>query len=223
MPPTKSIVISCAGIGSRLGLGQTKALININGKSLIAWQLELFKNAEDIRIVVGYEANEVIKEVLQYRKDAIFIYNHRYFETKTGVSLYLGARHANDLVLAWDGDLLVHPDDVKKILAIDDEFICYSDKASDEIVFLSVDEKGAVTSFSREDGDYEWTGPVCIKRNKLKYSSGNVFNQLEPYLPMPGLKIRAYDIDTYDDYLRVSEITKKWKINKQSIFGEKKH
>ncbi|MDR2628803.1 MAG: NTP transferase domain-containing protein, partial [Puniceicoccales bacterium] len=212
-PSTKSIVISCAGIGSRLGLGQTKALININGKSLIAWQLELFKAVEDIRIVVGYEANEVIKEVLQYREDVIFIYNHHYFETKTGASFYLGAKHANEYVIEWDGDLLVHPDDVRKILSIDEEFICYSDKTSDEIIFLSVDEKGAVTSFSRENGDYEWTGPACIKKNKLSYSSGNVFNQLEPYLPMPGLKIRAYDIDTYDDYLRVSEIVKTWGIN----------
>ena len=52
MSSVKSVVISCAGIGSRLGLGQTKALIKINGKSLIAWQLDLFKDVEDVRIVV---------------------------------------------------------------------------------------------------------------------------------------------------------------------------
>ena len=47
-------------------------------------------------------------------------------------------------------------------------------------------------------------------RDKIKYSSGNVFNQLEPYLPLKGIKIRAYDIDTYSDYTRVMEITKNW-------------
>jgi choline kinase len=213
MPSAKSIVISCAGIGSRLGLGQTKALIHINGKSLIAWQLEMFKDMEDIRVVVGYQANEVIKEVLQYRQDVIFVYNHRYFETKTGASFYLGARHANEYVIEWDGDLLVHPEDVKKILAIDGEFVCYSDKASDEIIFLSVDEKGAVTSFSREAGDYEWTGPACIRKDRIQYSPENVYNQLAPLLPLPGVKIRAYDVDTYDDYLRVIEHTKEWGIN----------
>ncbi|MDR2651047.1 MAG: NTP transferase domain-containing protein [Prevotellaceae bacterium] len=214
MPSTKSVILSCAGIGSRLGLGQTKALININGKSLIAWQLEMFKNVEDLRIVIGYQANDIVNEVLKYRDDVIFVYNHRYFETKTGASFYLGAQHANEYVIEWDGDLLVHPEDIKKILSIDGEFICYADKTSDEAVFIRTNEKGEVVSFSTTEGDYEWTGPACIKKDKLQYSSGNVFNQLEPYLPMRGIKICAYDIDTYDDYMRVSEIIKKWNYEK---------
>jgi choline kinase len=212
MSSAKSVVISCAGIGSRLGLGQTKALININGKSLISWHLELFKDVEDLRIVVGYQANEVVKEVTKYRDDVIFVYNHRYFETKTGTSFYLGARHANEYVLEWDGDLLVHPDDVKRILVEEGEFMCYADKTSDEAVFVKVDAQGNVLSFSRENGDFEWTGPACIKRESLKeeFSRHHVFNQLEPYLPMRGIKIKAYDIDTYDDYQRVLELTKNW-------------
>lgn len=210
MSSIKSVVISCAGIGSRLGLGQTKALIKINEKSLIAWQLELFKDVEDVRIVIGYQANDIVEEVLKYRNDVIFVYNHRYFETKTGASFYLGSQHANEYVLEWDGDLLVHPDDVEKILNMEGEFIGYADKTSDEPIFVQTDEKGDVIAFSRENGDFEWTGPACIKKEKLNYSSGNVFNQLEPYLPMKGLKVRAYDIDTYDDYVRVQEITKNW-------------
>ena len=47
MSSAKSVIISCAGIGSRLGLATTKALINIDGKSLIRWQLELFKDIDD--------------------------------------------------------------------------------------------------------------------------------------------------------------------------------
>lgn len=212
MSSIKSIVISCAGIGSRLGLGQTKALIKINDKSLIAWQLELFKDVQDVRIVIGYQANDIINEVLKYRKDVVFVYNHRYFETKTGASFFLGAQHGSDYVLEWDGDLLVHPDDVKRILKEEGEFICYADKTSDEAVFVQTNDAGEVVAFSRETGDYEWTGPACIQRDKVKYSSGNVFNQLEPYLPMKGIKVRAYDIDTYSDYMRVLEITKDWGI-----------
>ncbi len=210
MSSVKSIVISCAGIGSRLGLGQTKALIKINGKSLISWQLELFKNVKDVRIVIGYQANDIINEVLKYRKDVIFVYNHRYFETKTGASFFLGSQHASEYVLEWDGDLLVHPEDVKKILETEGEFICYAEKSSDEAVFVQTDDQGNVLAFSRETGDYEWTGPACIKKEKVRYSSGNVFNQIEPYLPMKGIKVRAYDIDTYSDYKRVLEITKDW-------------
>jgi choline kinase len=193
-----------------LGLGQTKALININGKSLIAWQLESFKEVEDLRIVIGYQANDVIEEVLRYRKDVVFVFNHRYFETKTGASLYLGAQHANELIIAWDGDLLVHPDDIKTILNADYEFIGCADKTSEEAVYVSTNENGEVFSFSREEGDFEWTGPACIKKEKLNYSSGHVFNQLEPHLPMKGLKVRAYDIDTYQDYVNVLNIVKTW-------------
>ena len=210
MPSVKSVVISCAGIGSRLGLGLTKALVKINGRSLISWQLELFKDIEDVRIVVGFQANDIIEEVLKYRKDVIFIFNHRYFETKTGASFYLGARHAGEYILEWDGDLLVHPEDVKKILNADGEFICYADKTSDDAVFVKTDEQGNVLEFSREYGDYEWTGPACIAKRNLTYSSQNVYNMFEPHLPMKGMKVRAYDIDTYNDYLRVSEITKNW-------------
>lgn len=212
MSSVKSVVISCAGIGSRLGLGLTKALVQINGRSLISWQLELFRDVEDLRIVVGFQANDIIEEVRKYRDDVTFVFNHRYFETKTGASFFLGARHANEYILEWDGDLLVHPDDVKSILETEGEFLCYSDKTSDDAVFVKVDELGNVLSFSREYGDYEWTGPACMSKKNLAYSSQNVFNMFEPLLPMRGIKVRAYDIDTYDDYQRVSKIVKDWVI-----------
>ncbi len=208
----KSVVISCAGIGSRLGLGLTKALVQINGNSLISWQLKLFKDVKDVRIVIGFQGGEIIEEVRKYRDDVIFCYNHRYFETKTGASYYLGARHANHETLEWDGDLLVHPDDVKKLLATSGEFICYADKTSDDAVFVQTNENGDVLCFSREQGDYEWTGPACMSKQHLIYSTQNVFNMFEPYCPMKGIKVRAYDIDTYNDYIRVSEITKDWEV-----------
>ena len=206
----KSVVISCAGIGSRLGLGLTKALVEINGQSLISWQLKLFKDVKDVRIVIGFQGGEIIQEVRKYRDDVIFCYNHRYFETKTGASYYLGARHANHMTLEWDGDLLVHPDDVKCILSTPGEFICYAEKSSDDAVFVQTNENGEVICFSRETGDYEWTGPACMDKRHLTYCSQNVYNMFEFLCPMKGIKVRAYDIDTYNDYIRVSEVTKNW-------------
>ena len=211
MSSTKSIVLSCAGIGSRLGLGQTKALINIAGRPLIHWQLELLKDVDDLRIVVGYEANSIIKSVLEIRRDVVFVYNHNYFNTQTGASFYLGARDANEYVIEWDGDLLVHPDDVKVCLESPTEYIGYADRVSDEAVFVKTNRHGDVLMFSREDGDYEWTGPACVRKEKVRYTSGTVFNQLEEYLPMRGLKIRAQDIDTYEDYQKAIEFVKSWK------------
>ena len=210
MSTASSVVISCAGIGSRLGLGQTKALININGRPLIHWQLELLKEVEDLRIVIGYEANSIISAVLEMRRDVVFIYNHNYFSTQTGASFYLGSRDANEYVIEWDGDLLIHPDDVKKCLNTPHEYIGYSDRVSDEAVFVKTNRHGDVLMFSRENGDFEWTGPARVKKEKLKFTSGAVFNQLEEYLPMKGLKVRAQDIDTYDDYQKAIEFVKGW-------------
>lgn len=211
MSSTKSIVISCAGLGSRLGLGQTKALLQIGSKSLIQWQIEAFKDIEDVRVVIGYQSNDVIKEVLKIRDDIIFVYNHDYFNTKTGASFYLGAKDANEFVIEWDGDMIVHPADIKKILDTPGEFLCYSDISSEDSVYVKIDKNsGLVNEFSMNNGDFEWTGPVCIRKNKINYTKGNVYDQITPHLPMTGFKIRAYDIDTYDDYLRVIDIFKKW-------------
>lgn len=210
MSSTKSVIISCAGIGSRLGLAKTKALIDIGNKSLIRWQLELLKDVEDIRVVVGFQANDVIKEVKKYRNDVIFVYNHNYFDTKTGASYYLGAKDGNELAIGIDGDLLVHPDDMQMLLQTNEEWIAYTDRMSDDPVFVRTNENGKVVSFSNENGDYEWTGPCCIQKDKIQFSSGNIFNQLEPHLPMKGIKIRACDIDTYDDYQRALKFIKEW-------------
>lgn len=210
MSLTKSVVISCAGIGSRLGLSKTKALININGLSLIGWQLQLFEDIDDIRIVIGFQFNEVIEEVRKFRKDAVFVFNHNYFETKTAASYYLGARDANDLVIEYDGDLLVHPDDMRKLLNTSGEWVAYSEKNSTDPIYVKTNEKGEVTSFSKEYGDFEWTGPCCLKKENIFFNSQNVFNQIEPFLPIKGIKVRACDIDTPEDYIKCQELIKNW-------------
>ena len=210
MSSAKSVVISCAGFGSRLGLSTTKALLKIGGMSLIGWQLQLFRDVEDVRVVVGFQANDVIREVNKFRRDVIFVFNHNYFETNTGASFYLGARDGYEYALEYDGDLLVHPDDMQRLLNSDGEWIAYADKLSEDGVYVKTDEQGRVLKFSRNEGDYEWTGPCCIKKDRLSFTSGHVYNQLEPYLPMKGIKIRACDLDTVEDYRHCQETVKSW-------------
>ncbi|MDC3293788.1 HAD-IB family phosphatase [Alphaproteobacteria bacterium] len=206
----KSVVITCAGIGSRLGLDKTKALIEVVGQPLIKRQLDALESVEDIRVVVGFQASEVINVALETRRDIIFVFNHDYFHTKTGASFYLGARHGYFYSVAWDGDLLVHPDDVKKCLEFDGEFVGCSQVYSDEPVYAAISADGFVTSFSRETGDREWVGPACIARDKLDFVIDNVFNQFEPHLPIPAVECDSRDIDTYEDYLRAIEFVRGW-------------
>ena len=60
MKLSRTIVIGCAGAGTRLGWGIPKALIEVAGKSLLTRHLENLRDEEDIRIVVGYQAEKVI-------------------------------------------------------------------------------------------------------------------------------------------------------------------
>lgn len=60
---SRTIIISCAGMGNRLGLGTTKALVEVDGRPLIIRHLEHLKDERDIRVVVGYQAEKVIEAV----------------------------------------------------------------------------------------------------------------------------------------------------------------
>jgi len=198
-----TLVIPVAGIGSRLGLSTTKALIEINNKPLIYWHLKNFENIKDIRLVVGYESIKIINEVLKYKKDILFVFNHDYFYTKTGYSLYLGAKYSNSYVIEWDGDLIVSKKDIKKLLQ-QKEYIAGSKILSKQPVFLKVN-KNKVVDFSLSFGDYEWSGPVCLKKEKIKSTKGNVYEIIKPNLPIDFIFIDGMDIDFYEDYEKVKK------------------
>ncbi len=210
MSSAQSVILCCAGIGSRLGLAQTKALVQILGKSLIAWQMELLSEVDDLRIVVGYQAMEVVQEVRKYRNDATFVYNHDYFHTKTGYSYFLGGRHANEFLIEWDADLLVHPEDAGYLLDMKKEYIAYTDPVSEDPVFVDIDDYGNVVNFSRKSGKYEWTGPCCLKKSRIQDIDDDVFQIIRPCLPLQGIKIRAQDIDTYSDYRKAEQFIRSW-------------
>ena len=57
-----------------------------------------------------------------------------------------------------------------------------------------------VESFSRQQGDYEWTGLMKIKASKLKAGVGHVYQLVEELLPLEMLYIRTKEIDTMRDY-----------------------
>ncbi|MCZ1264082.1 NTP transferase domain-containing protein [Paenibacillus marchantiae] len=203
MSISKTVVINCAGVGSRLGLGITKALIELEGKPLISWQLEMLKNIEDVRVVVGFQADQVIEHVLTVRKDVTFVFNHDYLTTGTGASLSLGAKHAKGLVISLDGDLLVHPEDFQLFLESRNECIGYCDINTEDPVLVNIIQDKSeefITSFSRTKGNYEWSGLVQIDAAKLESGKGHVYQIIEKFNPMKAVSIRCQEIDTPQDY-----------------------
>ena len=208
MQVSRTVIISCAGMGNRLGLGTTKALVEVEGKPLIMHHLEKLKDESDIRVVVGYQAEKVINVVRKYRKDVVFVFNHNYRETGTGASVALASQYANEYILSLDGDLIIHPDDMKKILECDHEFVSGGIPDTDEAWMLQTykdDGKEFVSAFSKNIGNYEWNGITQMKSAKIKNGQGHVFQLIEPYLPIPFLELRTREIDTVNDYERAVE------------------
>ncbi len=195
-----TVIICCAGMGTRLGIGTTKALVNINGKPLILHQLELLDQYDDIRIVLGYQAERVISVVTKYRNDIMFAFNYDYKNTGAAASLSKALPGAREYVVSMDGDLVVHPQNFKEFLDYNGECIAVSDCNSDEPVHIDVENSKAVR-FSK-NGKYEWPGLVKIQSGRLTPHSGHTYEMLNTVLPIDVLHVQTRDIDTPDDYDR---------------------
>lgn len=210
-----------AGIGSRLGMGLTKALVRIAGKPLIAWQLELLSDVEDVRIVVGYQAEQVMEEALLWRKNVSFFFNPDFLSTGPAQSLTIGTKDALGMVLSLDGDVLVHPEDLAEIIRSDDELIGICDVSTDEPLYVNTIVTLAglrAVSFSRESGSHEWTGLVQIHADKLQSGYKYVYQMVEPYLPLSAVKVRSCEIDTPRDYERaVKWVFSNMVVNKEIV------
>ena len=204
----RTVVIPCAGMGSRLGFGIPKALLEIEGKPLIIRQLEMLDAEDDIRVVVGYQAEKIMEIVRKYRRDVSFVFNYDYKSVGAGASVALGTYGAGEYVLMLVGDILVHPDDMKMILGCHEEFVCGGTVSTDDPWLLQTYQSGGkelVRTFSKDAGNYEWSGIAQIKSEKIQMGTGYAFQLIEPHLPMGFIKIRTREIDTIHDYERAAE------------------
>lgn len=195
-----TVVISAAGMGTRLGIGSTKSLIDICGKPLIIRQLELLEDYDDIRIVVGFQAEKVIEVVNRYRKDIMFAFNNDFQYTGAAASLCKGMLNSREYVVSIEGDLLISPYDFELFMNYDSECIAVSKSNSDEPINVDIIGNHAV-AFSKS-GEYEWSGLVKMKKDSLKFHDGYIYEMLHNSLPIDILQVDSRDIDTQDDYER---------------------
>ncbi len=203
MSISKTVVISCAGMGTRLGLDKPKALVELESRPLIYWQLGMLEEVEDVRVVVGYKAQSVIDTVTAIRPNTSFVFNNDYNSTGTAHSLALGARDAENMVISLDGDLLVHPEDLRALLLSESECVGVAPPSTEEPVYVKLrEEEGRILaeSFSRQSGDAEWTGLVQLNPDKIEVGYFHVYQLLEPHLPLASIEVRTREIDTPEDY-----------------------
>lgn len=201
-----TVIICCAGMGTRLGIGTTKALMHIDGKPLIIHQLEALKDYSDVRVVVGYQANKVIEIVNSYRKDIMFAFNNDFKTTGPATSLRKGLLNSKEYVLSIDGDILVNPEDFKKLLSVDGEYLAISKRHSEEPILVEVEDNEAI-HFSQK-GNFEWPGIVKLRTDKVFNNQEHTFDIIEGLLPIKAILVRSRDIDTPEDYENALEWVK---------------
>lgn len=194
-----TVIICCAGMGTRLGIGTTKALVDIDGTPLIIRQLDLLKSFDDIRIVAGFQAERLIETVKEYRKDVMFVFNYQYETTGVADSLRKGLLGARENILSLDGDILVNPVDFMKFISTPGESLAITPILSAEPVLATV-EKDRVIHLSKTEGNMQWPGIVKIKRDNLAATSSHVYDVLNLILPLKYQIVRAREIDTQEDY-----------------------
>lgn len=198
MSIVKHAIICAAGMGTRLGLNMPKCLVEINGKKIIEHQLELLKDVENIRIVVGFMEQEVIECVRLIRNDVVFVRNPNYKTTSNSHSLALGAKGIKDRYLFIDGDLIINAQDFKEFISnkVKGNLIGLTRPKTEEAVFATV-VNNFVTSFSiKNETEYEWAGIAILENLLIDVNKGFVFKQFIELLPLPYQLLRTFEIDT---------------------------
>lgn len=199
-----NVVISAAGMGTRLGLDIPKCLVSINGESLLKRQLRQTKECKNVYVVVGFKEELVIKEILDTRKDVIIVRNPQYASTSNAYSLSLGSQFLDNF-LALDGDVWFPDSEMNDIL----ETITYYDGQSilfctepktEDGVYMILSLGNECGGFSRETKTpFEWTGCGYYEGIKINRTAKYVFEELEQHLPLKSMMIKCWEVDTPQD------------------------
>ena len=214
----KIVVIAAAGKGNRLGAGLPKCLVEVNGHAIFEYLLKAFEWADEIRMVVGYKAEEVIKKVSSVNPKVVFIRNDQYAETTTLQSNFLGVEGLQQKVLFIDGDMIISRQTAECLrleYEKDIEFVGVARDISEEPVYAKV-ENGEVIWFDyNRQADGEWANVALLHSNRLEYNKTHFFVQIEKILPLKAVDIERLEVDTVADY----EYAKKMTIEASQKFG----
>lgn len=198
----KTVIIAAAGKGSRLGAGIPKCLVEVNGHAIFEYQLRAFSWADEIRMVIGHMAEEVIRRVSSVNPNVVFIKNTDYSNTTTLQSNFLGAQGVEGKAMFIDGDMVISrktSEALHQAYERGEDFIGVARELSEEPVYAGV-ENGQVQWFSYDrPSPYEWANTALLDVKGLAYQKTHFYVQLEKYLPTRALVVDRLEIDTPED------------------------
>lgn len=179
----KAIILS-AGKGSRLyplTKDRPKGMVEINGKSIITRQIEIFRDLgiDDISVIKGYQAESVIVEGIKH------YLNSRYDITNMVYSLFCAKEELNDdEVIVSYGDILYTKDVLKKLMMSNEDISVVVDldwksyyierhgNPYDDAESLILDDKSRIKSIGKpnpspEEVEAQYIGLMKFNRKGL--------------------------------------------------------
>jgi len=210
MSIVKNAIISAAGMGTRLGLNMPKCLLKFNGISIIEHQLNLLKDIDSVRVIVGFMEEDVIREVKFFRKDAIFVRNPDYQKTSNTYSISLANNNLREPHILLDGDLLINKksfNDFVNSIHKKNSLVGITKASTDDAVYVKLNKKNSITSFSRKNkSEYEWSGIAFLNGITINKKKPYLYQTLENHLPLQAKYIECSEIDTADDLKRAQHL-----------------
>ncbi|MDE7244673.1 MAG: NTP transferase domain-containing protein [Oscillospiraceae bacterium] len=195
----KTVVIAAAGVGSRLGASLPKCLIKAAGHTIFEYQLKALQWADEIRMVVGYQADEVIEQVSKVNPDVVFIHNRDFATTNLRQSYFLGAKGLSEKALFLDGDTIIGrtaSDLFCRYCQSGEDFVAVTNTCSADPIYAGIqDEKVCWFSYERPS-EYELANAAFLSVEKLEYINTLFYVQLEKYLPIKAVFTDNLEIDT---------------------------
>lgn len=205
----ETVIIAAAGVGSRLGAGIPKCLVEVGGHAVFEYQLRAFDWADEIRMVVGYHADEVIERVSAVNDKVIFVRNQEYSTTGLRQSYYLGAQGITGKALFLDGDTIMGSAAsslIHEACKAKEDFITVVQTLSENPIYAGV-QNGKVQWFSYErQSEYELANAAFMDAERLEYLNTLFYVQLEQYLPAKAVFIESLEIDTPADLRRAEQV-----------------
>lgn len=204
------IVICAAGRGSRLGAGRPKALVTLDGESMLSRQLHtIHQMAIPVRthLVVGYQGDAVAAEGLAVARAldlSLHVAMNPAWETTTTCdSLRLGARGIEGMFVNLDADVLCSAADLEAICDGEGLAVGVCPARTEDAWYVERDEHGRACGFTRAATPWEWSNLARWHRDALPSTPGGfVFEALGPHLPLPVVELDTYEFDTPEDLAR---------------------
>ncbi|WP_423458063.1 NTP transferase domain-containing protein [Ottowia sp. VDI28] len=212
MQVIEGAVIACAGLGSRLGMGMPKCMIEVGGKTLLSRLIETLQPlVPRIHVVVGYREELIIEHCARHHREVIIARNPEFRTTNTAHSIRLGSTGMCSKVLYLDGDLIIEPSSLQSFVELAAKvplLVGVTQAKSSQAVFVAThDEGGApskfVDNFQRTPATpWEWANVFAGSPNLLAEGMHYVYECIEPHLPVAAHVLNLHEIDTQEDLVQ---------------------